>query len=92
MHYDLQEQELYVVKVDPTDSSPRRFVAEYYQLSWDQTRRDTCLYAGDQQGGRIREISNPNDPVIEGRYQFYHTGGLFETQFRYSQFNVSLCD
>ena len=89
--YDLQMQDLYQIEVSNTNSFPRRFVAELYDLTWDPTRKDHCLYAGDQQGGRILEISNPNDPVIQGVYTFYRTQGLFDSHFQYTQFNESIC-
>jgi hypothetical protein len=83
----LQSQELYLVEVRPADSSgTRRFVAEYYPISWDHNRPEPCLYAGDQQGGRIVEIKRYNDPVIQNNYRLYRTAGLFATQFRYTRF------
>ena len=91
MNYDLQRQELYLIEVTPQLSPSRQFVAEYYPVSWDLSRPDPCLYAGDQQGGRIREIKTYNDPVIEQNYRLYRTDSIFETDFRFSQFNVSRC-
>lgn len=91
MNYDLQRQELYLVEVRPPNSPVRQFVAEYYSVSWDRSRPEPCLYAGDQQGGRLLEIKNPNDPVIERNYRLYRTNGLFETRFRFSEFPSDKC-
>ena len=92
VNYDLQNQELYLVEVEPKNSDTRRFVAEYYPRSWDPNRPEPCLYAGDQQGGRILEIKYPNDPVIENNYRLYNAQSLFGTSFRFSQFESSQCD
>ena len=89
--YDFQRQELYRVEVRPENSQTREFVAEYYPISWDQSRPEPCLYAGNQQGGRSVEIKNPNDPVIENNYRQYRTDSLFATTFRFSQFEAARC-
>ena len=91
--YDLQAQELYQVDIlSPTDSEIlRQFVAEFSPRSWDHNRPESCLYAGDQQGGRTLEFSSPNDAVIENNYRLYKTGGLFSTRFLFSKFNETIC-
>ena len=81
VNYDLQNQELYLIEVEPQNSTTRRFVAEYYPRSWDPNCPEPCLYAGDQQGDWILEIKYPNDPVIENNYRLYHTQSLFGTSF-----------
>jgi hypothetical protein len=91
--YDLQSQDLYRVDIlSPSGSEVvRQFVAEFGSLSWDHNRPESCLYAGDQQGGRTLEFASPNDPVIENNYRLYKTGGLFSTGFRFSKFNEAIC-
>ena len=39
----------------------------------------------------MREITEPNDSVIQGSYRDYNVASLFGTDFVYSRFNVSLC-
>ena len=92
--YDLQSQELYLVAVHTPDGSEtsRQFVAEFSPLSWDHNRPESCLFAGDQQGGRTLEFSTHNDPVIENNYRLYRTGGLFDTQFHFARFDASRCN
>jgi hypothetical protein len=91
--YDLQSQDLYRVDIlSPSGSEiVRQFVAEFSRLPWDHNRPESCLYAGDQQGGRTLEFTSPNDPVIENNYRLYKTGGLFSTGFRFSKFNETIC-
>jgi collagen type VI alpha len=50
-----------------------------------------CLYAGDSEGGRMYEVSSPNDPLIDGSYKDYITSSLFSPDFKYNQFNDKLC-
>lgn len=89
----MQAQELYQVDIFSPDGSRivRQFVAEFNALSWDHTRPESCLYAGDQQGGKTLEIASPNDPVIENNYKLYNTDDLFSTDFRFTRFNESFC-
>ena len=88
----LDIQQLYSVTVAPPNADSRTFVAEYGDQTWDTSRKD-CIYAGNVQGGKLREIldDNFNDPVIEGTYLDYRVGGLYEHSFQYSQFNATMC-
>lgn len=87
--YFLQE-ELYAITLHPAGAAQRTFVAELYDQTWDYSR-EICFYAGSIQGGPVREITEPNDPVIQGSYRDYSVASLFDTDFVYSQFNVALC-
>ena len=84
---------LYAVTVAPPLASRNRtFIAELYTFTWEP-RNEVCFYAGNIQGGRLREITdrNFNDPVIEGSYEDYIVDGLFEHEFAYSQFSADMC-
>lgn len=70
--------------------SHRQFVGRHYDLSWSRDFED-CLYVGNRQGGPIREVDFPNDPVIEGHYTDYIVTGGFQTMFKYSVFNSTYC-
>ena len=86
--------QLYGITVTPVEGPSRRFVAEYYPHPWDATRDDVCFYAGNVQGGKLREIEDDetfNDPVIEGFFTDYRVDGLFEHDFQYSQFESEMC-
>ena len=78
--------------VMPESSSPRSFLGEFYHLKWD-TSREPCLYAGNAQGGPGYEVEDPNDSIIEGDYSDYiiPSGDLFETEFKYVQFDEERC-
>ena len=84
------EEELYAITLHPAGATQRTFVAELYDQTWDYSR-EICLYAGSIQGGPVREITEPNDSVIQGSYKDYSVASLFGTDFVYSQFNISLC-
>ena len=89
----LDLESLYAVTVAPPLSSRNRtFIAELYTFTWEP-RNEVCFYAGNIQGGRLREIMdrNFNDPVIEGSYRDYIVGRLFEHEFAYSQFSADMC-
>ncbi|XP_064387502.1 uncharacterized protein LOC135335845 isoform X3 [Halichondria panicea] len=83
----------YTVTVNPDDSSARSFTAEILSRTWDK-RRESCLYAGNSQGGSYNELQDssfPADSVIQGRFSEYQTTGLYATAWRYSQFRSSVC-
>ena len=80
----------YIVSVMHPSSVERKFVGNYYGVTWDFEKR-SCLYSGNSQGGPIREVDSPNDSVIEGYIGDYEVSGLFDTQFKYSAFNTSAC-
>lgn len=84
---------LYAITVSsPLEEQARTFVAELYAFTWEP-RHEVCFYAGNIQGGQLAEITdeNFNDPVIEGSYEDYIVGGLFEHKFVYSRFNGNIC-
>ena len=51
----------------------------------------SCLYAGNQNGGTVFEAVDAHDPLIEGDYKDYITGGQFSTAFSFTQFDESQC-
>ena len=53
--------------------------------TWD--RRNTCLYAGNQNGGTVYEVVDDHDTLIEGVYKQYIMESAFSTEFEFSQFN-----
>ena len=84
------EEGYYIVKVTPADGDVREFIGSLYPLTWDYTRTP-CLYAGNQQGGKVIEFDDPSGSVIEGFYWDYGVTSLFGTEFKFSQFNNSQC-
>lgn len=88
----LDVEQLYAVTVTPPSADSRTFVAEYGDQTWDASRKD-CIYAGNIQGGKLREISDDdfNDPVIEGQYLDYRVDGLYEHLFSFYQFDPEMC-
>ena len=83
----------YTVIVNPDDSSARSFIAEVYSRTWDK-RQESCLYAGNSQGGSYSEIQDPSlpaDSVIQGSFRDYRTTGLYATQWTYSKFEAEAC-
>ena len=79
------DRKRYTVTVAPEMSSPRSFVGEFLNLLWDKTK-SPCLYAGNAQGGPS-EIDVPSQSVIEGNYRDYMVSGIYETLYKYSQFD-----
>ena len=75
----------YAVTVTSRSGDTRRFFAAHIPRSWDNLSKK-CLYAGDPQGGRICEVSSLPGSVIEGRYDEYAVSGLFDPDYKYSQF------
>ena len=61
----------------------------YFFQTWDN--RMSCLYAGNQNGGTVYEAADAHDPLIEGEYKDYITGGPFSTVFSFTQFDESRC-
>ena len=57
--------------------------------TWDN--RMSCLYAGNQNGGTVYDVADAHDPLIEGVYNDYITGGPFSTAFSFTQFDESRC-
>ncbi|XP_064387505.1 uncharacterized protein LOC135335846 isoform X3 [Halichondria panicea] len=83
----------YIVTVNPDDSFARSFTAEVLSRTWDK-RRESCLYAGNSQGGAYNELQDssfPADSVIQGRFSDYQTTGLYATVWTYYKFSPSAC-
>ena len=77
----------YVITVHHPDSPPRSFVGLRYPLTWGHGDR-VCYYVGNPQAGPLREVSDPNDSVIEGVYHDYKVDSLFATDYIYSHFTA----
>ena len=58
-------------------------------VTWELGR--TCYFVGNEQAGKLAEVSDPNDSVIEGDYGDYIVESLFATAYTYSHFLESLC-
>lgn len=80
----------YTMSVNHPTSPQRNFAAILYGVDWE-SRRNPCFYAGNQQGGPIYEVEEPNDSVIEGDYEEYRVSDAFDPQFKYSKFVEGLC-
>lgn len=78
--------------VEPGTSPPRSFLGHFYQYKWDHSA-GPCLYVGNAQGGSSFEVEDPNDSVIEGYYREYIIAGgdLFETEYKYNEFEEEQC-
>ena len=61
-----------------------------YQMSWEFEAKQ-CLYVGNNQGGPIAEVVDPNDSVIEGVYKDYIIADSFGTDFKYAVFKNDTC-
>ena len=61
-------------------------------VTWEVERR-TCYFVGSGQAGKLAEVSDPNDSVIEGDYMYsdYIVESLFATTYTYSHFLESTC-
>lgn len=81
--------QLYAITVNHPVDPTRQFVGLLHR-SWTRSGM-TCLYSGNKQAGKIREVESPNDPVIRGDYMDYEVSTPFETQFRYSVFRSDVC-
>lgn len=79
-----------MIQVNHPDSDPRIFTGLLAGYSWEQDRSN-CFYVGNRQAGSIVEVQDPNDPVIEGSYADYETGGEFNTDFKFSHFDEGRC-
>ena len=51
----------------------------------------SCLYAGDSEGGHMYEVKSPSDSLLDGNYKDYITSSLLSTDYKYSQFNDTIC-
>ena len=79
-----------VTVIHPDAERERTFTAILYQFNWEFGRQP-CFYAGNQQGGPIAEVLEPNDSVIEGEYFDYETNELFATDYKFSRFDEYQC-
>ena len=68
----------------------RQFVGLLHPLTWELDFRQ-CLYVGNRQGGPIDEVSDPNDPVLQGEYTNYRVNDLHGTNFAFAHFESSRC-
>lgn len=80
----------YTVAVRHPSCPQRTFTAILLSVDWEFNRKP-CFYAGNQQGGAIYEVEEPNDSVIEGDFEEYRVSGAFDVGFRFSRFNDALC-
>ena len=81
-----QAEGFYIINVTRAGSPTRVFTGFLSPLSWDYSP-GPCLNAGNIQGGRVYEIADPNDPVIEGRYSDYIVASAFnETGYIFGKF------
>ena len=90
MAADADHGDRYVIQVEHPDSEPRVFTGLLAGYSWERDR-DNCFYAGNRQAGTIQEVTDPNDPVIEGSYANYETESAFSTDFKFSHFDEGRC-
>jgi hypothetical protein len=87
---DIRDDRFTVAVAHP--SCPRRvFTAILQSTDWE-FNRNPCFYAGNQQGGPIREVEEPNDSVIEGDFLDYRVESAFDTNFRFSRFVNDKCN
>ena len=81
------------ITLTPDEGNPRSFAAIQGPRTWTENNvpvipNSICLYAGYPQGGKLEEARDPTlGSTIEGHYEDYITGGLFETNFAFSQYS-----
>ena len=85
-----QRTDDYVITVDHPESEPRSFVGLKSDVTWEFENR-VCYYVGNTQAGKLAEVDDPNDSVIEGEYTEYKVETLFSTAFKYSHFDEGNC-
>ena len=86
--YELSSR--FTITVDHPDAPIRVFSGFLQPVTWE-FQRSPCFYVGDQQGGPIYEVEEPNDSVIEGNYEDYRVSGPFETEFTFNRFEEGRC-
>lgn len=69
----------------PISNQDVSFAGWLFPLTWE-LKRGPCLLVGSYQAGPTYRVENTNDSVIEGVYTEYEVDGLYETDFRYSEF------
>lgn len=85
-----ERDDRYTVSVQHPSSPQRVFTAILLGVDWE-FNRNPCFYAGNQQGGPIREVEEPNDSVIEGDFVDYEISSAFDTQYQFSRFADETC-
>ena len=80
----------FTITVDHPDAPSRVFSGLLQDINWE-FQEGPCFYVGNQQGGTIYEVEEPNDSVIEGSYEDYRVGSPFETAFTFNRFEESRC-
>ena len=78
--------------IQPPSSPTRRVGAFLEAHRWDGTPQ-SCLYAGNSQGGPLGEVkvSDPQDSLIEGDINDYRMQSAFATNYRFEQFDETSC-
>lgn len=79
-----------ITVMHPDAERERTFTAILYDFNWEFAKQP-CFYAGNQQGGPIAEVMDPNDSVIEGEYFDYQTTGIFASTYKFSRFEENQC-
>ena len=80
----------YVIQVSHPDSDTRVFTGLMSGTTWEH-QNTPCFYAGNNQAGKIVEIDDPNDSVIEGDVMNYRVSSAFGTAFKFTHFDSSRC-
>ena len=80
----------YIITVRHPEAPSRSFVGLKSNVTWEFEKR-VCYYVGNKQAGKLAEVSDPNDSVIEGDYTEYKVASLFATGFKYSHFEEGGC-
>lgn len=79
-------QDFVVLKFLNQDGSIRKTVGGIMgSRPWESTE-ESCVYAGDSEGGQMYEILKPNVSLLDGSYEDYIVEDLFGTEFKFSQF------
>lgn len=81
----------YAITVDSTKFSgeARSFVSLLYARPGEIML--PCLFTGDRQGGATNAFDDPNDSVLQGSFEDYEVSDLFDTNFKFSVFNSTIC-
>ncbi len=81
----------FTIKFSRNSVSETSFTGFLQERTWNH-EPFPCLYAGNRQGGPISEVSNPNNPVIEGSYKDYFVPSVFsEENYKFRLFDDSKC-
>ena len=84
----MAESSNFLVTVSKNGRSNETFSAELRKWTWNS--EETCLYAGDSEGGVPYERQLGGAPqevgIIEGSYKDYIVNTLYSTDFAFSRF------